>query len=64
MKNAYLPGALDGYIVSTGSSTPSQRWPRCFSLYINKKHFQEAGLDPDKDYPRRGKTSAASARSS
>src|SRR2546430_4450751 len=23
-----------------------------FSLYLNRKHFQEAGLDPDKDYPR------------
>src|SRR5262245_7153411 len=51
MKKAYLPGALDGYIhegklyaVPVVSST--------FSLYLNKKHFQEAGLDPDKDYPR------------
>jgi len=51
MKKAYLPGALDGYI-DNGKLYAVPPIASVFSLYINKKHFQEAGLDPDKDYPR------------
>jgi multiple sugar transport system substrate-binding protein len=51
MKKAYLPGALDGYI-HDGKLYAVPPIASVFSLYINKKHFREAGLDPDKDYPR------------
>ena len=51
MKKAYLPGALDGYI-DNGKLYAVPPIASVFSLYINRKHFQEAGLDPDKDYPR------------
>src|SRR5215813_11164729 len=51
MKKAYLLGALDGYI-DNGKLYAVPPIASVFSLYINKKHFQEAGLDPDKDYPR------------
>ncbi len=50
MKKAYLPGALDGYIYN-GKLYAVPFEVAVFSLYLNKKHFQEAGLDPDKDYP-------------
>ena len=51
MKKAYLPGALDGYI-DNGKLYAVPPIASVFSLYINKKHFLEASLDPDKDYPR------------
>jgi multiple sugar transport system substrate-binding protein len=51
MKKAYLPGALDGYI-HEGKLYAVPMIAATFSLYLNKKHFREAGLDPDKDYPR------------
>ena len=51
MKKAYLPGALDGYI-HEGKLYAVPPISSVFSLYLNKKHFREAGLDPDKDYPR------------
>ena len=51
MKKAYLPGALDGYI-HDGKLYAVPMIAATFSLYLNRKHFQEAGLDPDKDYPR------------
>ena len=51
MKKAYLPGALDGYI-DNGKLYAVPPIASVFSLYINKKHFLKAGLDPDKDYPR------------
>lgn len=51
MKKAYLPGALDGYI-HEGKLYAVPPIASVFSLYLNKKHFREAGLDPDKDYPR------------
>jgi multiple sugar transport system substrate-binding protein len=51
MKKAYLPGALDGYI-DNGKLYAVPPIASVFSLYLNKKHFREAGLDPDKDYPR------------
>jgi len=51
MKKAYLPGALDGYI-HEGKLYAVPPIASVFSLYINKKHFREAGLDPEKDYPR------------
>jgi multiple sugar transport system substrate-binding protein len=51
MKKAYLPGALDGYI-HEGKLYAVPMIAATFSLYLNRKHFQEAGLDPDKDYPR------------
>jgi len=51
MKTHYLPGALDGYIYQ-GKLYGVPMIAAVFSLYINRKHFQEAGLDPDKDYPR------------
>ncbi|MEK7872568.1 MAG: extracellular solute-binding protein, partial [Chloroflexota bacterium] len=51
MKKAYLPGALDGYI-HEGKLYAVPPIASVFSLYLNKDHFREAGLDPDKDYPR------------
>ncbi len=51
MKKAYLPGALDGYI-HDGKLYAVPVVAATFSLYINTDHFREAGLDPDKDYPR------------
>jgi len=51
MKKHYLSGALDGYI-HDGKLYAIPVVASVFSLYINRKHFQEAGLDPDKDYPR------------
>ena len=42
MKKAYLPGALDGYI-DNGKLYAVPPIASVFSLYINKKHFQEAG---------------------
>ena len=51
MKKAYLPGALDGYIYG-GKLYAVPILAQTMSLYLNKKHFREAGLDPDKDYPR------------
>ena len=51
MKKAYLPGALEGYMYQ-GKLYAVPVEAAVFSLYLNKKHFQEAGLDPDKDYPR------------
>lgn len=51
MKSNYLPGALDGYI-HEGKLYAVPVVASVFSLYINRMHFQEAGLDPDKDYPR------------
>jgi len=51
MKKNYLPGSLDGYTYK-GKLYGVPVIAAVFSLYINRKHFQEAGLDPDKDYPR------------
>jgi len=51
MKTHYLPGSLDGYTYQ-GKLYGVPMIAAVFSLYINRKHFQEAGLDPDKDYPR------------
>ena len=51
MKKAYIPGALDGYI-HKGKLYALPPIASGFSLFINTKHFREAGLDPDKDYPR------------
>jgi len=51
MKKAYLPGALDGYIYD-GKLYAVPILAQTMSLYLNMKHFREAGLDPDKDYPR------------
>src|SRR5262249_46281572 len=51
MKKAYLPGALDGYI-HDGKLYAVPMIASVFSLYLNRQHFREAGLDPDKDYPR------------
>lgn len=51
MKAHYLPGALDGYIYQRKLyAVPVVA--SVFSLYINAKQFREAGLDPEKDYPR------------
>ena len=51
MKKAYLPGALDGYI-HEGKLYAVPPIASVFSLYLNKDHFREAELNPDKDYPR------------
>jgi multiple sugar transport system substrate-binding protein len=51
MKNNYLAGALEGYSYQ-GKLYAVPVIASVFGLYINRKHFQEAGLDPDKDYPR------------
>lgn len=51
MKKAYLPGALEGYI-HNGKLYAVPMVSSTFSLYINTDHFKEAGLDPEKDYPK------------
>ncbi|MBI2131798.1 MAG: extracellular solute-binding protein [Candidatus Tectomicrobia bacterium] len=51
MKKAFLPGALEGYI-HEGKLYAVPPIASVFSLYINKNHFKEAGLDPEKDYPK------------
>jgi multiple sugar transport system substrate-binding protein len=51
MKAAYLPGALDGYI-HNGKLYAVPVVSATLSLYINSDHFKEAGLDPEKDYPK------------
>jgi multiple sugar transport system substrate-binding protein len=51
MKTHYLPGSLDGYIYQ-GKLYGVPMIAAVVNLYINRKHFIEAGLDPDKDYPR------------
>ena len=51
MKKAYLPGALEGYI-HDGKLYAVPMVSSVFSLYINTDHFKEAGLDPEKDYPK------------
>ncbi|HEV8640430.1 MAG TPA: extracellular solute-binding protein [Methylomirabilota bacterium] len=50
MKSKYLPGALDGYMAE-GKLYALPIVSGTMSLYLNKRHFEEAGLDPDKDYP-------------
>ncbi|OQY34024.1 MAG: hypothetical protein B6241_05955 [Spirochaetaceae bacterium 4572_59] len=51
LEAAWAPGALDSYkIEDTYYGLPFQ-----FNIYayiINAKHFREAGLDPEKDYPK------------
>ena len=51
MKMAYLPGALEGYI-HNGKLYAVPMVSATFSLYINTDHFKEAGLDPERDYPK------------
>lgn len=51
MKKAYLPGALEGYI-HNGKLYAVPVTSAVLSLYINTDHFKEAGLDPEKDYPK------------
>jgi multiple sugar transport system substrate-binding protein len=51
MKAAYLPGALNGYIYD-GKIYAVPVISQTMSLYLNRRHFEEAGLDPEKDYPR------------
>jgi len=51
MKAAYLPGTLNGYIYD-GKLYAVPVYAQTMSLYINRRHFEEAGLDADKDYPR------------
>ncbi|MBI2131797.1 MAG: extracellular solute-binding protein [Candidatus Tectomicrobia bacterium] len=51
MKAAYLPGALEGYM-HQGKLYAVPIISNTFALYLNTDHFREAGLDPDKDYPR------------
>jgi len=49
--SSYLPGTLAGYIFDGKLySTPFHE--ASFSLYLNVRHFREAGLDPDKDAPK------------
>ena len=50
MKKKYLPGALDGY-TAEGKLYALPIVSGTMSLFLNKRHFEEAGLDPDKDYP-------------
>ncbi|OGL63416.1 MAG: hypothetical protein A3J27_15670 [Candidatus Tectomicrobia bacterium RIFCSPLOWO2_12_FULL_69_37] len=51
MKKAYLPGALEGYM-HEGKLYAVPIISNTFALYLNTDHFREAGLDPEKDYPR------------
>ncbi len=51
MKADFLPGALDG-LTFDGKVYGVPIQSNAFSLFINKKHFQEAGLDPVKDAPK------------
>jgi multiple sugar transport system substrate-binding protein len=48
---SYLPNTLAGYMFDGKLySTPFHE--ASFSLYLNIRHFKEAGLDPDKDAPK------------
>lgn len=51
MKAGYLPGTLNGYIYD-GKLYAVPVYAQTMSLFLNRRHFEEAGLDPDKDYPR------------
>jgi ABC-type glycerol-3-phosphate transport system substrate-binding protein len=51
MKAAYLPGTLNGYIYD-GKLYAVPVYTQTMSLFLNRRHFEEAGLDPDKAYPR------------
>jgi len=51
MKAAYLPGTLNGYIYD-GKLYAVPVYAQTMSLFINRRHFEEVGLDADKDYPR------------
>ena len=51
MKNAHLPGSLNGYIYD-GKIYAVPVISQTMSLFLNRRHFEEAGLDPEKDYPR------------
>jgi multiple sugar transport system substrate-binding protein len=51
MKAAYLPGVLNGAIFD-GKIYAIPVYAQTMSLYLNRRHFEEAGLDPEKDYPR------------
>jgi multiple sugar transport system substrate-binding protein len=51
MKADFLPGALDG-LTFEGQTYGVPMQSNAFSLFINKKHFLEVGLDPIKDAPK------------
>lgn len=51
MRQAYIPAALDAVIYDGKIMAIPYYW-NVFNLYINTAHFKEAGLDPDKDYPK------------
>ncbi len=51
MRADFLPGALDG-LTFDGKVYGVPMQSNAFSLFLNKKHFQEAGLDLIKDAPR------------
>ena len=51
MRAEFLPEALDG-LTFDGQIYGVPMQSNAFSLFINKKHFQEAGLDPVKDAPK------------
>lgn len=51
LEDDYIPGSLDGVRIGMDIyGLPMELTNWC--LYINKRLFREAGLDPDKDYPR------------
>lgn len=51
MKQAYVPGTLDP-LIRDGKLFVLPYDMKSLSLYINVEHFKEAGLDPEKDYPK------------
>jgi multiple sugar transport system substrate-binding protein len=51
MKAAYVDGILDGFIVDENLyAVPSE--VSIYSMFLNKQMFTDAGLDPEKDYPK------------
>lgn len=51
LKEGFNPGALDSYIINNRLyAVPA--WTATYSWAINKDHFNEVGIDPDKNYPR------------
>ncbi|MCC6419190.1 MAG: extracellular solute-binding protein [Gemmataceae bacterium] len=51
LKEAYLPGTVDPF-VKDGKLFALPYYLNTVSLFLNSNDFKEAGLDPDKDYPK------------
>jgi len=51
LKDGFTPGALNSY-VDNDRLYAIPAWMAVYSWVINKDHFNEVGINPDKDYPR------------